>query len=51
MRAGRKCLRVNILGEHRENIERAQGYGAMCISVYGDVESVPFAVCVGVLYI
>ena len=38
MRAGRKCLRVYILGAYREDIERAQGYGAMCISVYGDVE-------------
>jgi len=51
MRAGRKCLRVNILGEHRENIERVQGCGAMCISVYGDVESEPFVLRMGLLYI
>mgnify|MGYP001046655776 FL=1 len=38
------------MGEHRENIERVQGCGAMCTSVYGDVEGEPFAVCVGVLY-
>lgn len=48
---GAYVLRVNMLGEHRENIERVQGCGAMCTSVYGDVESEPFVLCIGVLYI